>query len=875
MKLNSLIDFLPYAYKDLDTYKVNGKGLLERYLEIFGDYFQDIITSDIDSLQEILDIDNTPAYYLNYLWEFLGELPFANTPIISQEVWETYFAGFKDDATIEQLCNQWLNNRSGVLEFDTDKVRQLLKCSIALFKIRGTKEFFEILFRLYGLNISISDPVGTDTNLWIPDLHPLHDDPDMVYDKDITFDNLYRCTQCVAVPITISGHGFSSASDEFLSFKRSIDALFERFLPYNARPEINYGVTLNYNYKITAVAQITPTLIQGEVSEIPILVTVTANKEYGDIDLRYQVSGDGVTWSTTKYNSPSLYYGKREGTLYFRAVGDETKVATVTINKQNYIRQYNLWGEWSDGGAVINNEIHEIKEGEKSVKITLNGSVAYRGNNTQNLPIRRTDTNEIKNGPAEWEFDEFGEHTYTFALVDFPTRSLTVTIRKIQEYEITCNPEIQTVSTEEEATTRIEIKTKYPHNDDSPFEAVEVNNSEVIIESGSNFKISEWGMGFGTYKFKCTEDNNGKDTKYATYVVMKADAYTIVNSNLRFLNTGNIEILPTGGVSKSIQIDTNLLYLAYLLNQTYYDSIAPGFHIDLYRNGNKLAEIPVTLIPDSSDIWMIFQASYNITETGTYYMEFPYSIPQFANNKIKSPNYIFTVEAPEAQLYIKPQDYGDSAWTLNDPDYPTEATYKLDNLNTCSFWICFTDPSYDGILVTKSDDGKVYTTGGEPDLLIEWSKDDIKQGTYTFTTQSLEPPQSVKLTITKNPPAYTIWCEPATFQLSQSDSWARTTVYLTMNPADTSGEYSYDVYLNGQAVYHDANPVNGGWEFETQATGVYTFVCKDNPSLTCTFTVEGIFSASPIELTWEATDTSEKEITITTTPIGDWTATLE
>ena len=37
------MDFLPYYYREADTYKVNGKGILERYLEIFGNYFEDYI----------------------------------------------------------------------------------------------------------------------------------------------------------------------------------------------------------------------------------------------------------------------------------------------------------------------------------------------------------------------------------------------------------------------------------------------------------------------------------------------------------------------------------------------------------------------------------------------------------------------------------------------------------------------------------------------------------------------------------------------------------------------------------------------------------------------------------------------------------------
>lgn len=44
INLKNLIDFLPFEYKAQDTYKVNGKGILERFLEICGEHFEDYIT---------------------------------------------------------------------------------------------------------------------------------------------------------------------------------------------------------------------------------------------------------------------------------------------------------------------------------------------------------------------------------------------------------------------------------------------------------------------------------------------------------------------------------------------------------------------------------------------------------------------------------------------------------------------------------------------------------------------------------------------------------------------------------------------------------------------------------------------------------------
>ena len=64
INLKNLIDFLPFEFKEQDTYKVDGKGILERFLEICGNYFQEDITKDIDNILDIIDIDKTQQRYL-------------------------------------------------------------------------------------------------------------------------------------------------------------------------------------------------------------------------------------------------------------------------------------------------------------------------------------------------------------------------------------------------------------------------------------------------------------------------------------------------------------------------------------------------------------------------------------------------------------------------------------------------------------------------------------------------------------------------------------------------------------------------------------------------------------------------------------------
>ena len=95
LNLRKLIDLLPYYYKGADTYKnKDGKGIFERYLEIFGNYFEDHIVEDTSTITDIIDIENCDEIYLNHLWEFLGQMPFAQGPQVDIEKWKSYFNGF-------------------------------------------------------------------------------------------------------------------------------------------------------------------------------------------------------------------------------------------------------------------------------------------------------------------------------------------------------------------------------------------------------------------------------------------------------------------------------------------------------------------------------------------------------------------------------------------------------------------------------------------------------------------------------------------------------------------------------------------------------------------------------------------------------------
>ena len=239
LNLRNLMDFLPYYYKEADTYKVSGKGILERYLEIFGNYFEDYIVADTKNILDIIDIDHCPEMYLNYLWEFLGQMPFAYGCNIDSEKWFLYFNGFDSEEKISELSQLWIIPKDSNDKFNlsTDQVRKLLKYSISLFKIRGTKKFFEILFRIYGIDCEISMPpterfssdsnnyYGTDDDFAGSDSIGLHDyeGREMYISRyqntkfdiedncldECPLDRRSTCTKCIVLPITLTNHGFN------------------------------------------------------------------------------------------------------------------------------------------------------------------------------------------------------------------------------------------------------------------------------------------------------------------------------------------------------------------------------------------------------------------------------------------------------------------------------------------------------------------------------------------------------------------------------------------------------------------------------------------------------------------------------------------
>lgn len=122
MDLKHLINYLPFYYKEADSYKDNdGKGILEKFLEICGNYFLENIKEPVDNtLENLLKVDeNANDYYLNLIWYWFGEFPFIDL------------------------------NQSSILSLDKKQKTDLLKYLVSLYKIRGTEKFYQVVFNLY------------------------------------------------------------------------------------------------------------------------------------------------------------------------------------------------------------------------------------------------------------------------------------------------------------------------------------------------------------------------------------------------------------------------------------------------------------------------------------------------------------------------------------------------------------------------------------------------------------------------------------------------------------------------------------------------------------------------------------------------------
>lgn len=549
LNLRKLIDLLPYYYKGADTYKnKDSKGIFERYLEIFGNYFEDHIVDDTSTITDIIDIENCDEIYLNHLWEFLGQMPFAQGPQIDIEKWKIYFNGFKfkeekaadyqdmliktfqdsficlnpntysdskgskehsddqdytgsDHNTLKEV-KSWREaciiptNSSTYFNPDIATVRALIKYSISLFKIRGTKQFFEILFRIYGLNCEIGEPTlemfgdsqdyaGKDTDyaginskehgdsqdyagkakdMYISQYSKSKFDMEDSILDSYTLDRFTTCTRCVVIPVKITGHNYTNTSSEFNSFRVACENIFDRFLPFNVKADINYGFVIPQKYTITLSLwdgikwiflgdsnkiwsfEATNLLYIQDGIRTNLRIKVDIKRSYDNkSNLKFlvgsKVNGEEV-YGETERTSGYIINIRRAATYVIKSVntnsnGTSTKIS-IPITRTSSIKYYNI-GYTAD--------TLKIDKDHPSVTVEITGTVSFNGV-IYPVNIRRADTGEILKKKSEdpqdkgkFLFTTKIEGTYIFSLVDYPIRKLSITITKDPEFlEVTTNP---------------------------------------------------------------------------------------------------------------------------------------------------------------------------------------------------------------------------------------------------------------------------------------------------------------------------------------------------------------------------------------------------------------------------------------------------
>lgn len=182
-----------YYYKANDTYKDSeGKGILERFIEVCSSYFDNEVMPDIDNFMDCLDVDKANPIFLNYLWEYLGFIPYS------------YGVITKGEPYTEENLEKWLKEDRG---FPTADCRSMLRYAISLYKIRGTKRFYEILGKFYGVTFiltEVDEKVMSETTSDSSDGSVNYDLSSHFDNNSSAFDTETDCWECVPMMLTIN-----------------------------------------------------------------------------------------------------------------------------------------------------------------------------------------------------------------------------------------------------------------------------------------------------------------------------------------------------------------------------------------------------------------------------------------------------------------------------------------------------------------------------------------------------------------------------------------------------------------------------------------------------------------------------------------------
>lgn len=144
-----LFNHLPKAYRDKDSYKdPNGEGVLKRYLRLYGLELDENFWPFMNNFIDLIDVMECDDKFLPLIGSILGYPPTINT--------------------------------------STDTYRKILLYAVAIYKIKGTKKSFQILFNLLGLEMDIIEDMPRKK------IH--YDKPFTYYDDEWKYDS--HCDYC-------------------------------------------------------------------------------------------------------------------------------------------------------------------------------------------------------------------------------------------------------------------------------------------------------------------------------------------------------------------------------------------------------------------------------------------------------------------------------------------------------------------------------------------------------------------------------------------------------------------------------------------------------------------------------------------------------
>lgn len=264
INLRELILLLPRYFKDNDSYKdSNDKGILERFLSIFGDYLKDEIQPNIDNVTDLIDVENTDPKLLNFIWELMGAVPYAYGVMMSNSAWNTYLPELPNDPS------SW--KEIATTDYPRADFRNLLKYVIPIFKARGTLDFYPLLLSFYGYECTVVDESGDYTNP-VPSYpnveYPPEYDTDLRYDDNVTYDiTKPNCLRCRRIELYITtNHPITEA------FKYRLQILINKYRPIYVRPVLfeNY---LGSPDQVSVLSRVF--VSEGTPSGLPLTLPIT------------------------------------------------------------------------------------------------------------------------------------------------------------------------------------------------------------------------------------------------------------------------------------------------------------------------------------------------------------------------------------------------------------------------------------------------------------------------------------------------------------------------------------------------------------------------------------------------------------------------